>query len=90
MKKSEKKNFVNLNEKDILDNKLFCKTIKPSFSDKIMTRDRINLSEIEELVKNELETSEVLNKFFSNIVNNLEFQKIPSSNLSLTILKIKL
>ena len=55
-----------------------------------MTRDRINLSEIEELVKNELETSEVLNKFFSNIVNNLEFQKIPSSNLSLTILKIKL
>ena len=90
MKKSEKKYFVNLNEKDILDNKLFCKTIKPSFSDKIMTRDRINLSEIEELVKNELETSEVLNKFFSNIVNNLEFQKIPSSNLSLTILKIKL
>ena len=90
MKKSEKKYLVNLNEKDILDNKLFCKTIKPSFSDKIMTRDRINLSEIEELVKNELETSEVLNKFFSNIVNNLEFQKIPSSNLSLTILKIKL
>ena len=90
MKKSEKKYFVNLNEKDILDNKLFCKTIKPSFSDKIMTRDRINLSEKEELVKNELETSEVLNKFFSNIVNNLEFQKIPSSNLSLTILKIKL
>ena len=90
MKKSERKYFVNLNEKDILDNKLFCKTIKPSFSDKTMTRDRINLSEKEELVKNELETSEVLNKFFSNIVNNLEFQKIPSSNLSLTILKIKL
>ena len=55
-----------------------------------MTRDRINLSEKEELVKNELKTSEVLNKFFSNIVNNLEFQKIPSSNLSLTILTIKL
>ena len=90
MKKSERKYFVNLNEKDILDNKLFCKTIKPSFSDKTMTRDRINLSEKEELVKNELETSEVLNKFFSNNVNNLEFQKIPSSNLSLTILKIKL
>ena len=75
MKKSKKKYFANLNEKDILDNKLFWKTIKPSFSDKIMTRDRINLSEKGELVKTELETAEVLNKFFSNIVNNLEISK---------------
>ena len=55
--------------------KLFWKTIKPSFFDKIMTRDRINLSEKGELVKTELETAEVLNKFFSNIVNNLEISK---------------
>ena len=40
-----------------------------------MTRDRINLSEKGELVKAELETAEVLNKFFSNIVNNLEISK---------------
>ena len=40
-----------------------------------MTRDRINLSEKGELVKTELETAEVLNKFFSNIVNNLEISK---------------
>ena len=75
LKKSKKKYFANLNEKDILDNKLFWKTIKPSFSDKIMTSDRINLSGKGELVKTELETAEVLNKFFSNIVNNLEILK---------------
>ena len=40
-----------------------------------MTRDRINLSEKGELVKTELETAEVLNKFFSNIANNLEISK---------------
>ena len=40
-----------------------------------MTRDRINLSEKGELVKTELETAEVLNKLFSNIVNNLEILK---------------
>ena len=40
-----------------------------------MTRDRINLSEKGELVKTELETAEVLNKFFSNIVSNLEILK---------------
>ena len=74
-KKSEKKYFANLNEKDILDNKLFWKTIKPSLSDKVMIRHRINLSEKEELVKTELETAEVLNKFFSNIAKNLEISK---------------
>ena len=77
MKKSRKKHFANLNEKDILDNKLFWKTIKTSFSDKIMTRNRRNLkkSEKEEKIKTELETEKVLNEFFSNIVNNLEISK---------------
>ena len=40
-----------------------------------MTRDRINLSEKGELVKTDLETAEILNKFFSNIVSNLEILK---------------
>ena len=77
LKKSRKKHFANLNEKDILDNKLFWKTIKPSFSDKIMTRNRRNLkkSEKEEKIKTELETEKVLNEFFSNIVINLEISK---------------
>ena len=70
MKKSKNKYFANLNEKDIFDNKLFWKTIQPSLSDKIMTRDRKGGS-----VKTELEAAKVLNKFFSNIVNNLEISK---------------
>ena len=75
MKKSKKKYFANLNEKDILDNDLFWKTVKPSLSDKVISRKRINLSEKGESVKTELETAEVLNKFFSSIVNNLEISK---------------
>ena len=75
MKKSRKKYCANLNENDILDNKLFWKTVKPALSDKVMTRDKINLSEKGESVKTELETAEILNKFFSNIVNNLEISK---------------
>ena len=55
--------------------KLFWKTIKPSLSDKVLTRDRINLSEKGESLKTELETAESLSKFFSNIVNNLEISK---------------
>ena len=70
LKKFKKKYVADLNEKDILDNKLFWKTIKPALSDKVMTRD---LSKKSESVKTELET--VLNKFFSNNVNNLEISK---------------
>ena len=33
MKKSKKKDFANLNEKDILDNKFFWKTNKPSWQE---------------------------------------------------------
>ena len=40
-----------------------------------MTRDIINLSAKGESVKTELETEKVLNKFFSNTVNNLEISK---------------
>ena len=40
-----------------------------------MTRDRINLFEKGVLVKTKLETAEVLSKFFSNIINNLEISK---------------
>ena len=74
MKKSKNEYFANLNEKDILDNKLFWKTIQPSLSDKIMTRDGKR-----ESVKTELEAAKVLNKFFSNIVNNLEISKCSKS-----------
>ena len=51
LKKYKKKYFANLNEKGIIDNKPFWKTIKPSLSDKVLTRDRINLSEKGESVK---------------------------------------
>ena len=48
-----------------------------------MTRGkRINFSEKRKLVKTELETAEVLNKFLSNIVNNLEISKYSKYELS--------
>ena len=59
----------------MINNKLFWKTIKSSLPDNVMKRHRINLSEKGESVKTELETAEVLNKFFSDIVNNLEISK---------------
>ena len=58
-----------------MDNKLFWKTIKPSFSDKIVARDRIHLTENGEVDKTELETAETLNIFFGNVIKNLMIPK---------------
>ena len=70
-----KKRYENLNEKSVVDNKLFWKTVKPLLSDKVMGKDHIHLVENDELIKTDLETTEVFNNFFSNIVQNLKVSR---------------
>ena len=55
LRKSKKKYYENFGERNLIDYKLFWKTIKLSFSDKIVTRDRIHLTENGGVVKTELE-----------------------------------
>ena len=75
LRKSKKKYHENLDERNLMDNKLFWKTIKPSFSDKIVTRDRIHLTKNGEVVKTELETAETLSNFFGDVIKNLMIPK---------------
>ena len=75
MRKIKKTFCENLNEKSVVDNKLFWKTVKPLLSDKVAGKDEIHLIENNELVKTDLETAEVLNNFFSNIVQNLDISR---------------
>ena len=75
LRKTQKKYYENLNEKSVVDNKLFWKTVKPLLSDKVAGKDEIRLIENNELVKTDLETAEVLNNFFSNIVQNLDISR---------------
>ena len=75
LRKSNKKYYENLDERNLMGNKLFWKTIKPSFPDKVVTRDRIHLTENSEVVKTELETAETLNNFFGNVIKSLMIPK---------------
>ena len=45
--------------------------MKPLFSDKSISGDKINLTENGEYDKTEMKTAEVFNSFFSNIITNL-------------------
>ena len=74
LRKVKDEYYSNLNEKDVTDNKMFWKIVKPFFSDKVTSFEKITLIEEDEIIGNDSDTARVLNTFFSNIVSNL---KIP-------------
>ena len=75
LRKTKREYYSNLNEKNICDSKTFWKTVKPILSKKIKSNERITLIENDEIIKSEKGTGEVLNTFFSNIVQNLDIQQ---------------
>ena len=52
-----------MNEKSVVDNKVFWKTVKLLLSDKVVGKEKIYLNQNNELVKTDLETDEALNLF---------------------------
>ena len=76
-----KRDIMNLNEKSVVDNKLFWKTVKPLLSDKVAGKDEIRLIENNELVKTDLEIVEVLTNFFPKYYKILISQDIQTTKL---------
>ena len=83
--RQEKKNFYsNLNMRDITDNKMFWKKVRPLFTDKIQTKSKITLieknvlkengkvNEVEEVITDDKAIAEIFNEFYVNIVPNLK------------------
>ena len=72
-RKSKKLYYINLDEKKkVTDNKTFWKTIKPFLSNKIVSREKLALIEEDQIVESDINTVQILNTFFSNIVNHLK------------------
>ena len=86
MRKSKREYYENLNIKNVNDNKLFWKSVKPLLSNKS------RISEKGEILKTESETAETLSSFFSNILKNLNIVRYShfdsvAENITDTILK---
>ena len=60
--------YNNVDNRNVTDNKLFWKTVKPFFSDKGPKRQKITLIENDEITGNNKEISEIFNNFFSSKV----------------------
>ena len=87
MRKTKKAYFERLNIKEIGDNKTFWKTVRPYFSDKDNKSSKITLVENNLVIANEKRVAELINKYFINILKNLNL-KAPIINTTDDILSL--
>ena len=71
-KKEKKKYYERLDIKRFADNKKFWKTVKPLFSDKQVHHRKITLIENDEIISNDANIVEIMNAFFSNVVEKFK------------------
>ena len=74
-RKSKRDYYNNLDNRNVTDNKLFWKTVKPFFSDKGPMRQKISVIEKDKTLGNNKEISEIFNNFSSSIVAKLNIPK---------------
>ena len=78
LRKTKKACYSNVNVKDTVDNKKFWKTVKSFFSDKSSNFENISLIENSNLLTDDFGIAETSNKYFQNLVPNLDY-KVPSN-----------
>ena len=74
LRKAKKSYYNNLNVKSVTDNKLFWKNVKPGFSEKMTTYEKITLIENDKIVSKDDEVAQTFNEFFANVVQNLNLK----------------
>ena len=68
----EKRNYYNnLDISLVTDNRKFWKTVKPFFSDKSQSQNKIVLTEGERIISNDVEVAEKMNEFFVTVTDSL-------------------
>ena len=73
--RKEKKLFYNnLDTNLVTDNRKFWKTVKPLFSEKHFSNNKITLLEGEEIISKDQEIAEIFDAYFANIVVNLDIE----------------
>ena len=83
LKKSKHEYYNNLNTKDIIDNKKIWTTVKPLFSDKISSNNKIILIENGNILSEQRDVAEVLNNAFSNILTDLNIPQYNDPTINL-------
>ena len=75
LRKTKKEYFNSLNIKQVSDNKLFWKSVKPFFSDKGSNSSKIKLVEENNFISGEEEIANIMNNYFINVTKTLNLKK---------------
>ena len=86
-RKAKSDYYSNLNPSSIADNKTFWKSVKPLFSERVMSTENIMLVENNTICGDDGQVSEILNIFFSNAVKNLNIP-VNSDHLNENVFEI--
>ena len=78
LRQTKEKYFNNINVKKVSDNKTFWKSVKPFFSNKGLSSNKILLVEGNEIVNDDGKIATIMNRYFTNITKhmNLKANKI--------------
>ena len=79
-KKERKKFYSQLDIKNITDNKLFWKTMKPFLSEKCTYASKISLVPNDNVISDDQELADTFNNFFEHAVDNLGIQEYQSDH----------
>ena len=82
MRKTKKDYYENLNEKDVIENKKFWKTVKPLLADKAKSSEYITLVHEDKRITTYDGNAKILNSFFSNVVQHLKIPEFKHIDLS--------
>ena len=81
-RKENKLFYSNLDTKVLTDNMKFWKTIKPLFSEKHFSNNKITLIEGGEIVCDDQELAQIFNSYFANVVENLDIEGFEIHNFN--------
>ena len=83
VRKFKKDYCNNLDHEDVTDNKTFWKSVKPLFSEKGSTHNKITVVEQDLRLDKNDNVEEVLNNFFVNVVSNLNIPKYHDKSVNI-------
>ena len=75
LRKTKLSYFQRLNPSSITDNKLFWKTVKPVFSDKVKSQDAITIIDEGNIISDDNEVAITFKNFFANAVKELNINR---------------
>ena len=72
-----------VDHENVTDNKTFWKSIKPAFSEKGSTHNKIALAEQDLILDKKDNVADVLNNFFITVVSNLNIRKYHDKSVNI-------